>query len=493
MKKRFAIGLILILLCLAIWKGKPLYQHLMARRLLRAAEKATAQGNGQEALRLFGLALQRNPNDLFILQRFAALLDQAHRPEVLQFRARISQLQPGNTDAILDLAECALMYQNTPLARQILFQKDRTELQGKARYYHLRSVLHFISKELPEADADCERAIRLEPSNQSFQVNQATIRLAAPNVAARQKAIATLEAVPRASPSRFTALQSLLRYSLLVSREPENLDRWLGEFREVIAPESPLFTLYLSALNRWRREQFPAERDTYWKAAIAGPESAIFAQKWFIENGFYSDFIAFRKSLPLTWQAVPESLLLQADALYALQKPEELGQLLSEPAWNSMPPLKLAWEERLRRGSQAGQSEADLAKWTAILSTTGNHPEGLTRLTELAYQWHWKAEYERSLWMLVEKIPSKASEALESLSRFYVGTENGAGLFQVFKKQLSVHPENVALQNNVAFLSFLLGIETTRAERLASELTRRFPKVPSYIATAAFGKLQAGE
>ena len=410
-------------------------------------------------------------------------------------RARIFNLEPNDTGALLDYIEAALMFHEPKLARNLLLHRADVSAKNDARYYHLLSVSDFLKDDLPRADAASEEAIRRDPTNKEYRINQAIIRLSCPDPTVRQAALESLEALSSDSQDGVAAIQALLNYAASAGEEPQHFDLWLEAARNCISPRNAFFTSYLSALRRWRPNQFDAPLAAYIKAGASEGGDALATQRWLTKNGLYEQALTFRESLPTAIQSSSESRLLAAEAMFALQRADELSALLQGPEWKQNQTFQMAWTERIRRAALRREEvllEAN-ANWRRILTLARDDPKQLSTLAQMADGWHWPQETEMALWSIADKAPGLADAALQDLARRTLARGDSNALRQVLRRQSRDNPDDPVAANNLAFLCFLLRRETTQATRLSDDLCRRFPQSPPLLATSAFGRLTQGD
>ncbi len=493
MKKILLILCAVVLAALA-FGGKPLYQHAMALRLQRAAEQAVQKEKFPDAARLYGLALARRPFDLGILHSCADFLKRIHSPEELMMRKRIWDLEPKSGEAFLDYVESAMFFQKPRLARQLLLHATAPELIQSGRYAQLLSVSYYLSQELPQAEANAAEAVRREPANATFQINLATVRLA--DAATQEAAVAALEKWSTDPAQGAVALQALLNFAASARQEPPRLSEWLATAEKVITSESLFFPARLKVERRWRPADFNRDLPLYLEAEKRFPETALIAEAWLQQQGLNQQLLDYRSSLPEAWQTNSKSLTLAAEAIFQLQAYDRIPAFFEEPAWKRLhESAQLIWKERLRRSTTVGDSPDEArVRWTRILASAHFELPALLDLTLWTAQWSWLPENEEALWSVADTHAADSStDALIDLGRIAFRRGDGPMLLRVFNGQLKETPDDPALQNNIAFLSFLYNSETSRATRICDELRAQHPEAPEYVATSAFGRLVKGD
>src|ERR1700677_4514296 len=178
MKKFAWIGILAVLAAGVCFMFTPAYRHLMAGRLLRAAESETARQHYEQADRVYQLAIRRDADNLPVLHSYANFLDAMHNQRVLAVRLRIIQLDPADAVARLDGAETALKLRKVIIARRLL-ASPTTTMQALPRYYDLLGWMMYLSYDLADAEAVWTSALEADPGNKIHEANLDMVRLAA--------------------------------------------------------------------------------------------------------------------------------------------------------------------------------------------------------------------------------------------------------------------------------------------------------------------------
>ncbi len=490
------IAAVLILAALAAWKGRPLYRRMLGHRLLHAAEKAAAERHPAEARRFFLLALQHSPGDPDILRPFASFLDANYDGGVVQIRAALSRENPTDAQARLDYAESALQYGNRRLAVHVLFHDASPALIATARYHHLAGVIHFLSNEMPEADAESGEAVRLDPQNPIYQANRATIELSSPAPSVREAAVASLEGFLSGGPAKPEALQSLLRYACKTAEKPAKFEEWAAAFRAAAALANPSCTTYLDAIRRWHPERWPQELAAFAEVARKNRSLADLTIQWLSDGDSHAELLAFRASLPPEWQQDETNLVAAAKAFLRLGKIEELTtSLQNEAGWKAIPAVRLAWQEQLRRTARGkpGEPGDEALYWRKAMNAAERDAAQLFTLANLARFWNWLDEYAAALWAISDAALPGADSATRELFSFYMAKADARGLLRVAEREYSLTPQNPQVAGNFAFLSFLLGANRLEAGKVAAQLCADYPGNLNFMGTKAFGLWQAGK
>ncbi|HWB57969.1 MAG TPA: hypothetical protein VG733_00690 [Chthoniobacteraceae bacterium] len=495
MKKFVVIAILLLAAGGTGFLFTPAYRHLMAGRLLRAAEREAAAGHIEQADRFYRLAIKRDASDPGALRSYANFLDATGGRGVLAVRLRITQLEPADAKARLDAAETALRMRKVIIARGLLAHPS-AEMRALPRYFDLLGWMAYISHDLADADAVWSGALGQDPGNKIHETNLCMVRLSSTDEKIRDEARAKLTEIALGDQPPLAALASLMVNAAQGPAEPEKFDALCSRFEALVTPDNAFYTNYLDALRRWRPGKFKKALADYCAQAKDEPYTAMTAQSWMVTAGLYEEFVAFRDSLAAPLRENFQSALLAAEALFNLKKTDALDALLKDPVWNNVTPLRMAVQERIRRAEHPQENARDkdgAAQWGAILKAAGRNDAMLAILARMAFTWGWMDEYAQTLWATADAVPSSAPDMLDNLFQYYLRARDARDAQRVLSRQLQLQPDNPELQNNFAFLSFLLGVETGRAEKMSEDLCLAHPGTALYVSTRAFGLLKAGK
>jgi hypothetical protein len=128
--------------------------------------------------------------------------------------------------------------------------------------------------------------------------------------------------------------------------------------------------------------------------------------------------------------------------------------------------------------------------WSAALKATGNRPERLAAIAQLAEGWDY-AEEAADAWWLIANGNTNAKEALTALQRLYKAKQNTHGLLRVAKRALELNPADLVAANNCANLALLLTGDSA-ARRLATKLHAENPTNAAFSSTYAFALFTEG-
>jgi predicted Zn-dependent protease len=93
----------------------------------------------------------------------------------------------------------------------------------------------------------------------------------------------------------------------------------------------------------------------------------------------------------------------------------------------------------------------------------------------------------------VAKSDDTKLEALQTLYQHYAKQGDTTGLYRTLLRLVEALPQDLALQNNLAQISLLIGADVERARKMAAETRSKEPLNGAYVATYAFSLYTSGD
>ena len=494
MKKAILASLVCVVGLLGLWfYGRPAYRHYRETRSAQQARSFMAKGDYRNASLSARQALRRNPRNLEACRVTAELADLSQSPNALDWRRRLAEVEP-TIENKLKLATTALRAQGPPypLAAQTL-EELADSAKGVAAYHAVCAELALKLKNSVEAAARFEQASRLEPTNESYQLNLAVLRLQSTNAAAASEARATLERLQASAQLGAVALRWLvgegLRRDDLVTAErfskqllsnprstPEDCVQHLSILRQVKSPE---FTNYLGAVQ---------------KNALTNAMQVYGLSAWMIGHGLVDDALAWLTNCPVKVRSEQPVPLAVVDCYLARKDWEALEAFLQQQKWADRECLR--WAFLSRTASELKQDMAAEARWRTAVREADGKLGPLTALLGLASTWGRDKAKEDLLWQIGQRYPNERW-TLRELDRLYLAAGNTRGLNKLYSTMASFDSHNFAAQNNLAATSLLLRLNLSKAHELAKETFAQHPEEAVVASTYAYslhlqGRTQEG-
>jgi predicted Zn-dependent protease len=433
--------------------------------------------------------LQLDPNNVAACRIMAESASLAGKREALSWWERVVALEPRVTENQLALADAALRFGQPDFAHKTL---DAIDPAGRAtvKYHQLAGALAVGEKKPAVAEAEFAAALQLEPGNEQFGLNLATVQLTSTDATTREKARTELARLVRQSSLRLQALRALTT-AALADKSASDAAKWAAQLRlEKDATLSDLL-LYLAA-NQTTEAGLAALHDAQGNATHS-PTAAAVLITWMNRHGMAQPALEWALALPKEVLQVSPVPLAVAESYSFLQDWNGLHAWVDEKNWGGEEFLRLAVLSHSLHHltpSDSGSMESQTA-WNAALKETKNRADQLAALAQLAEGWDYSEEAAEA-WWLIATGTENAKEALTALQRLYKSKRNSHGLLRVAKRALELNPADLIAANNCASLGLLLTGDST-ARRLATKLHAENPSNAAFSSTYAFALFTEGK
>jgi len=482
-----------VALAAAGWFGRPAYRHFKEQHSVNQAQAFLARRDYRSAYLSVRQALLINSNNVQACGIMVKLADAAQSPTVLYWQRRVVELEPTIENKLL-LASAGLYCQGAPfpLTTQIL-----GGLSGVATnnvdFHVISAELALRMNHLADAQAQLETALRLQPTNQQFQLNLAVLRLDSTNVsvaAGGRAAVKGFLADPNFAPQ---ALRSLLADRLAHKDLPGAFDystQLLASAQATVGDRLQ----HLGILRQLHSAELPAQLKSVQQLSATNAAAAAETASWMIANGFSINAADWLSSLDAGIGSQPPVRLALVDCYFADSDWLALKNLTSKGDWEERDFLRLAFLSHA--WAQLGESRMADDEWHAAVETAGGRFESLTLLLDLAGRWDLPREREELLWQIVRTFPGEHG-AWQELERDYSITGDTRKLNRLYATLFSHFPKNADIKNNLAATSLLLKTNLTQAYAWAAEAYEQKPNNPLVVSTYAYalhlqGRTQEG-
>jgi predicted Zn-dependent protease len=487
--RRLRLGLlILVLLGVLAWGGRRLFNEWRQKHLVAQARGFLAQGDIRSAALSAQRALQLNFNDIAATRLLSGLADRFGSPASLFWHSRLAQLEPGNLPDILAWASAAMRFGDWAAAAQAL---STVTLGGRhtPQFQQTAGALALALRQIPLAEAHFAVAARLDPANEVYALNLATVRLASTNTATARRARQVLDRL-RNEP-RFKTL--VLRALTSDAERRQDTNGAIHLARELEQSPRAGFNdhlIYLDLLHRARDPGFAAYLNRMQTLAGRQPQDIYTLLTWMNARGMERASLTWADRLPaglVTQVPIP---LAVAEAYAMEHNWTRLQALVSKGDWGPLDSLRLAFWARMFR--EQDRSREFGVKWRQALEAARDNPQLLSMLARVVDGWGWQAEAEQT-WWVIAKGDTGQTGALQSLYRLYRTRGDASGLYRVVARGYALNPADLVTKNNLAQLSLLLNQDVARGRQLAQENYQAHPTNPIYLSTYAFSLYRQGK
>lgn len=479
----------LILVVVLVGTSLFLFHRWQERHLVRMAAAYLSGGDLKAAALSARRAFQLNPSSAAAARTMAQIADRSDDPTAPEWWRKTLDLQPHNAEDTLALVRSALRLNDLTTAQKALDTLDETA-KRTAAYYAASGRLAEMKKNLVEAERHWTKASEIAPDNMSYQFQLALIRLGTNDQAKRNFAVEALERLRTDPKQRVAATRTLIADGMVHHAEPKRLKalaRALQTYPEIQFNDR---LLYLEILRAVQDSEFPEYLEKLQQDAAANPADLTNLLSWMSNNETAQTAITFAKSLPpelVTKWPVSASL---ASAYVSVKDWEGLEKLVGGMEWTSFDFMRHAYLSRALR-EQDKKLLAD-QEWVAAQKEASQQPQGLLMLARTAAGWNWETETVDLLWALARSNDTRL-EALQTLYQHYTNLGDTSGLYRTLRRLVEALPEDLALQNNLAQVSLLLGVDVERAKKIAAEVREKEPSNGAYVSTYAFSLYVSGD
>lgn len=480
-----AATLVVLVMLAAAWHwGRPAYRHHKVARNLAEAQAAFNRGDYPGAVLRARLVLLLNSNSVPACRIMAGVAEAAHSPATLDWWQKIANLDP-TVENKLAQAAAALQFQNPPfpLTTQILGElpDTATNLTG---FHIVATLLAMRMNHLADAEIHMAAASRLEPTNQSFQLNLAVLHLNSTNPAVVNAACETLNEFRTNASFGPTALRSLVS-ERLVRNDVSGALAYSTQLLANAQSNQGDRLQYLGILKRLQSPDLVAQLKSVQQAAATNAMLAAQTASWMEANGFMAETITWLGTLSTNIQSQPAVQLALVDYYMSTTNWQGLCRITAKGDWDEMNFLRLAFSSHA--WNKLGEQVVADANWRSAVDAAGDRLGALNSLLNLAGRWEMASAQEDLLWRMVRYHPD-AAWAQQNLEQLYLSSGNTRKLYQLYSSQFPRLPQNAQLKNNLAATALLLKTNFTQACQWAAEVYAQRTNDPAIVSTYAYAQ-----
>ena len=478
-----------VLVVVLVYAGVHFFHRWQERHLIRMAAAYLSGGDAKLAALSARRALQMNPGNAEAARTLAQIADRTGDRTALMLWREVLNLQPHNTEDALSLVRSALRLNDLAAAEKTLDGLDEAA-KRTAGYHAARGRLEEMKKHPAEAERHWAEASALAPDNLSYQFQLAVIRLGSNDQAKRESARQVLEHLRADPKQRAPATRSLILDGMAhqeAARQTQQLANELQSYPEALFSDH---LLYLEILRKLHDPGFAEYLGKLQRDAVSNPADLASLLSWMSGNETAAAAIEFAKTLPAEsvgkWPVSPAL----AAAYASVKDWPGLEHLASTTDWSPFDFLRHAYLSRALRGQNKKLTAEQ--EWLAAQKEASTQPQSLLVLARAAATWGWEAETVDLLWILAKSEDTRL-EALQTLYQHYAKLRDTTGLYRTLLRLVEALPNDLALQNNLAQVSLLIGADLERARKLAAETRSKEPLNGAYVATYAFSIYTHGD
>ena len=492
-KKLLIFALVMAALGAAGWFGRKVYRSATERRLVTQANQCMEKKDLHSAALCLEHALQVNPSSLEATKAMADMLEKAGVPNALSWRIRAAQIKPDDAQSRFAWARTALELRDYSSAANALGGVDEKG-KASATYHSLAGALAWGVKNADDAAKHYQEALRLEPTNQAFILNLATIHLASTNQEVASAARLSMEQLATNSALRSTALHYLAEDA----EAHKAIPKALAYSKEILQSPSATFSDNIGHLILLREAK--STEAASWLASLKeeaakSPPMAFALGRWMAGAESPADSLRWLQTLPNAVQTNLPVPLIITDCQMAVNDWTGLLTLIGKQDWGDLNYYKLSLEARAQRS--LAQNPASAIAWQKALRLSSRRLDRLSRLAQVAAVWHWTQERTEILREITTVFPKERWAADQLVAQLYSEGDT-RGIQELLLNTLASNPSDAHLKNNLANVILLRKAQLDkgqldRAYRLAKEAYDTAPNDPFFVSTYAYSLLIQGK
>ncbi|CAA9241429.1 MAG: hypothetical protein AVDCRST_MAG42-1724 [uncultured Chthoniobacterales bacterium] len=483
----WTLGIIIFLIVGGVL-GYKQFHKWQERRLVAQANALINEGDMKRASLDARRIMQINPDSAPGARIMARISEQTGSPAALEWRRRVVDLAPGDAADLIALARAAVRFDDKA-SRDLALAKLPESAKNTTEYHALAADLAAKKNDNAATAQHLQEAVRLNPSDKETRLRLAILQLGSNDSAARtegQQALVQLQADPafQRVATRPLADDALRRGDFGQAVE---LGRQLDSFPDKTFSDR---LLLLTALHRSADPGSTPLLQEMQAAAATNPDQAAQLLSWLNAQQMPVAAISWASQLPqemIVQKGVPIAL---ADSYISARDWSGMQRMVKSGNWGGLDFLRSALAMRAAR-ELANDSEA-ATHWNEALGKVSTNPKQALTLAELVYKWGWRDQAIELLW-IAAKDPGQGDQALLRLYSYFASQGATPDLYRVLLRREEFHPNDRAVQNNIAQISLLLNLNADRGFRLARDLHQSEPKNPAYASTYAFALHTRGD
>ena len=466
------------------------YVKFFPNILVKEARAAIAKGEYRNAALEAQRAYQIRHSDVDAMRLMADIAEQDGQYVALEWRKKILEFVPDSVPDILACASAALRFGQPQVAKETLAHDGIPT--SNARYWALEASADNSLGNMSDAEREAEEAVRLEPSNEDYQLTLASVELKTRRAEVRDAARATLEGLTKSPRLKMAAERLLIEDS--VANGELSAARKLSE--AVVSGKDSQFydqLMYLNILKRSGDAGFQEYLGKIEAGAGLSPSDTGTLIGWMRSVGLNEQAYEWVRTLPVavtrTAEAGPFVAWCYADTGHW----QELHDLIKDANWGKSEYQRNAFLARTAE-KLGNRIEYDLASNAAMGGTTGNS-QAQCALAEMELEWGWSGESQRTLSDIVKSADNREylEWALKNLYRIYQKKGDVVQLAIVTQKMAELKPDDDIIQNNFVMFSLLTRSNLLTVLPLAEALYKRHSADPVFVSTYAYSLLVHGD
>lgn len=490
--RRLVVGVVILAMLagIGLFAARPARNYYRQWREKTHFERASAhfeKGDYKHAVLDARNALLFNAENTEALRIMAKSYEATGSPRALDYRARIGQLAPKDLENSLAWAAATLRMGDYTVADRILRDIPYTD-HDTAQFHHLSATVAVNKRDSAKAEFHWSEAAKLNPDEDAFKLNLASVRLKLGSATERTSALELLNQL-RVKPAEQASAMRILLSDAMRHGEFARARELATALAE--SPKAP-FSDKLLRLSMLRTLQDPDLG--IWRARLAAeatdrPDYAYEFIIWMNHNGYAREVPAFVPKIRSDLVTVPPVSIAVADSYAVTRNWPELQAALRGSNWLHMEYVRLA---TLAWAVDRGDPAASAGIWKSAIAAAEGRTERMETLARAAVSWGWEQRAEDVLWNIASKSIQSPSWVLRALWTRSLKQGDTEKMRRVSQYMFEANSKSVSARNNYIFLSLLKRSDQGSPREAAEALYKANPMNPSVVSTYALSLFQLG-
>lgn len=467
------------------------YQIWKQRHEMTLAKEYFVKGDRRSAMLFLQQVLHTNPRNVEATREMANLSELSRSPSALIWRQRVVELDPTSPKDRMALVQTSILFHDYSIATNTLAGMSDAD-KHSAAYQDIAGTVALMGGELDDAEAHFSEAIRLDPSNQTSELNLSVVRLHRTNSLDMAEARIALQRVVLNSTNANVVSQAR-RELINDAMRFNDTSTALAISQDLAKAINAAFEdklLRLDVLQKAKSPEFKSALSADRHEAATNSAELYDLTDWQLSRLSPTEAYSWLKSLPMQTQTNQPAAILIAQCQVELGAWHDMETALESQNWAELEFMRHALLARALR--EQGLGEASTAEWNVAVKSTNNQKVGLTALFRLAASWNWNREGEQILWIVVKQYPEEkwAAPILAQALSAWHRTRSLMELFSIMHQRDLNDP---GVKNNLAMMTLLLNVPDGNPSGMAKEVYDLSPTNADYASTYAFSLYLQGK
>jgi tetratricopeptide (TPR) repeat protein len=373
-----------LMLVAIILAARYAYNSFEEKRQVAKAQAFLAAGNYLKAETCASIALDLNPTDVAACRAMADSTTRAHLASELFWVQRLADVAP-TTENKLRLAETGLRCQTAPFPVTTLVLNDLAGPASSNPAFHIiAGNLAIKLQQQRLAEAHFLAAVQLDPGNQEYALNLATVQLHSPDPAVKKQARQQLENLgedPKLGPTAFRTLVADCVAAGDDAAASHYSDQLLAMPQVAMADRLE----NLGILQRINPVAFKDRLQFVMDLASADSQTVAELSTWMQSQGLAAENIDWLGSLPRNIRSEQSFKLSLLQAYLQSGKWQSVIDWGIRDNWSDKDFLRVAFLSHA--WAQLGLPTVAQSNWGEAVNLAGDRYEAMTNLLVLAERW----------------------------------------------------------------------------------------------------------